>query len=159
MMKQDVKDQKNTNGMRREWGCYIYYNKQTGKYSIGNPKYGEFVKGVGAHGSVDQKDPRPQHNGSHLTLDDIPVSHIHTHTPLSNEPEHLQRKVGASIVDQELADRCGYSILVIDYIGVKNSEGNYVIRGGYDVDAPMKFYIVSPTLQGQGTKQKTRSKL
>lgn len=144
MMKQDVKDQKDKDGKRREWGCYIYYDMKTGKYLVGKAKYGKFVKGEGTNGSLQLGNPSTKYNGDHLPPTAVPVSSMHTHTPLSNEKGDLYRKVGPSKADQEFADKNDMEHIVYDYIGEKNEDGIFFLKNGHKVDDPMKVYIVKP---------------
>lgn len=143
-MKQDVKDQKDKDGKRREWGCYIYYEMKTGKYLVGKAKYGKFVKGEGTNGSLQLGNPSAKYNGDHLPPTAVPVSSMHTHTPLSNEKGDLYRKVGPSKADQEFADKNDMEHIVYDYVGEKGKNGDYHIKGRHKVDDPMTIYVVKP---------------
>jgi len=128
---------------RRERGFWVYYNPKTGKYYVGNEKIGEYVKGEGTKGSVFPGSSAPGSNGDHIPKGSIPVTFIHTHTPLTFETD-CRREVGLSQPDLDYANSNNMEMIVIDYVGIEGDDGRFYIHGGHDIDDPTKEYIYIP---------------
>ena len=80
-----TKNAANSRG-RQEFGFYIYYNKNSGLYSIGTTISGPFVSGcVGTQGSI-----VPGRAADNLTV----CAFFHTHTPLTYCGSSSTRIVG-----------------------------------------------------------------
>lgn len=143
MFKNVKNDASNLTG-RRERGFWVYYDAKSQKYYVGNEKSGQYVKGgTGTNGSVSPGNPLPRNNGDHIPATAVPVTFVHTHTPLTYEGD-CRREVGFSQSDIDYANANNIEIILIDYIGTFE-EGRYYIYGGHDIDAPTKEYIYTPT--------------
>lgn len=122
-----TKNAANSRG-RQEFGFYIYYNKNSGLYSIGTTISGPFVSGcVGTQGSI-----VPGRAADNLTV----CAFFHTHTPLTYCGSSSTRIVGPSTADRSWASSNNLPCLLYDY--------SSSIKGGHNINASAKVYTFGP---------------
>lgn len=121
-----TKNSANKNG-RREFGFYIYYNKNTGLLSVGPDIYGPLVSGcIGTNASI--YPGRPSDNTTVCAF-------FHTHTPLTYCTDGY-RVVGPSPADQSFASSNNLPCLLYDY--------SSNINAGHNLNAPARIYTFGP---------------
>ena len=135
------------NGMR-EAGAYIFYDEATDRLYVGNVKYGEYVQGgAGTNGSVNLGSGSVSSNSDEnnvIPLTAIPIAAFHTHTPLTYVLGEASRKIGFSPADISFADRHNVPMIVLDYVGMEGTDGNFYIQNGHPIDDPSNFIIYYP---------------
>lgn len=136
-LKADMKNNASKEDGRREKGFWIYYDKDTKKYYVGNEK--NVKGGVNTNASIVPGSSSPKNNGDHIPKTATPVTFVHSHSPLTYV-EDGRREVGFSPSDRKFADENNIEIIVIDYIGTKFEDGTF-IEGGHDINDPVKEYI------------------
>ncbi|MBB1138720.1 hypothetical protein [Myroides sp. WP-1] len=133
---------------RREAGAYIFYDEVTDKFYVGNVKYGEYVQGgAGTNGSVSLGSGSVSSNSDEnnvIPLTAIPIAAFHTHTPLTYVIDEASRKIGLSPADIAFADRHNIPMIVLDYVGMEGTDGNFYIQNGHPIDDPSNFIIYYP---------------
>lgn len=133
---------------RREAGAYVFYDEASDKLYLGNIKYGEYTQGgAGTNGAVGLGSGSVQSNSDEnnvIPLTALPIAAFHTHTPLTYLPEDDSRKVGFSSADIRFANNNHVPMILLDYVGIKEKDGNFYIYGGHSVDDPSNFLIYYP---------------
>ncbi len=133
---------------RREAGAYIFYDEVTDKFYVGNVKYGKYVQGgAGTNGSVSLGSGSVSSNSDEnnvIPLTAIPIAAFHTHTPLTYVIDEASRKIGLSPADIAFADRHNIPMIVLDYVGMEGTDGNFYIQNGHPIDDPSNFIIYYP---------------
>lgn len=69
------------------------------------------------------------------------VAWFHTHPPIEFAPKGTSRRTGPSVPD--LANPLPYKVpgIIYDYIGEKNTTGEYYIYNGHKKNEPAKIYF------------------
>ena len=128
---------------RKEMGAWLFYNKKTGEFKLGKTVSGPYVKGQNTKGTVQPPSSSQTSNGVDGSF--VPISFVHTHTPLTHESSTLSRPVGFSQADIDFAKNTG-TIILIDYIGVYNPyTDRYIIIGGHKLEDPTEITIIHST--------------
>lgn len=130
MWKQMVADAKQH--LRREIGCWLYYDPSTKKYYMGEKKYGPNVSG-NQEGTVILGNSLPQNNG--VPKSAVAIGACHVHTTLSYESGNSYYKTpGPSPADFNLLNNAPDSSfgIIIDYREQNNP--------GDPVDSPLSLY-------------------
>ena len=121
---------------RRENGCYIYRNNNTGRLEMGSLIYGPVITGdEGTNGSIVPGSAQPHMNGFGKGSDALftPVGFMHSHTTMEYMDESFQREVGPSPEDYKWAENNGIPVYTVDYEGTY-SYGHYYAHGKEESD-------------------------
>ena len=133
-----TKNSANANG-RREFGCWVYLNTETGKYFRKDLDSGVVVPYViGSNASIKpgKVNVTLSNDPTHCIVD--VVAYFHTHTPLTYSPEPLLERqiVGPSSADLDVSNSSKCIGLVYDYEPIRPNTG---ITAGHDINAPAKI--------------------
>lgn len=123
-----MKSTASANG-RCEYGFYIYYDFNSGKYTCGNMEQGPYIQGC-------------EGTNSSLVLgivkNNITVcAFFHCHTTLEYCPKTVSRRTGPSAEDIDFARTYHLPGILYDY-------SSHVIHGGTSKDASYKIYHFGP---------------
>lgn len=133
---------------RREAGAYVFYDEVSDKLYLGTIKYGAYVQGgAGTSGAVNLGNGSVASNSDEnnvIPLTAVAIAVFHTHTPLTYLPEDDSRKVGFSPADIAFANRNNVPMILLDYVGIEATDGNFYIHGGHSIDDPSNFIIYYP---------------
>lgn len=132
----------------REYGCAVYLDTRDGgkedyiyKDTPGEmktPDYTEINVGIELKDDFSGKSP----NDTTFSLGGIfGVACFHTHPPIEFAPQEASRRTGPSALD--LANPLPYKVpgIIYDYIGKKNTTGEYYIYNGHKKNEPAKIYF------------------
>lgn len=115
-------------GHRREYGFYIYYDESSDDIYCGKLQYGDDVSEcVGTHGSIDLEEDDP------TTFMKTVCAHFHCHTTLQYCPSYVSRATGPSDGDISLVNTRKLPGILYDYAsptiyGGDSKDDDYMVQ-------------------------------
>jgi hypothetical protein len=117
-----------SDGQRREYGFYIYYNEYSDDIYCGRLQYGDRITGcAGTHGTLDLAMDDP------ITFNKTVCAHFHCHTTLQYCPPDVSRLTGPSSGDISLVNSRKLPGILYDYsapsiYGGDSKNNNYKVQ-------------------------------
>lgn len=121
---------------RRETGCYIYRDRNTGAYIMGKIILGDVVANEeDTQGSITPGSAQPHKNGFDYQADSNyeAVGFMHSHTTVDYFDSSYSRQVGPSEEDEAWARQYKVPVYTVDYVGEKRGS-RYYVSGGDEGD-------------------------